>query len=175
MYLYLAAYGPKGHGGGLPLPSRAATLSSPLYMTRSYPNHYGPYRGNPFSFPPIPPNKKSEYIKEKKSKEKIHSKACLAHPPLRLSPRPPPRLCPHPPAPWPSHWRPCIPLSCFPGTPIPPPWRLCSKATAGPVPSRTVAGSLYMTLSWPKPTTVSSSRAPHSPVPQSARQRKERD
>ena len=41
-----------------------------------------------------------------------------------------------------------------------------------PLPSWTAAGTLYMTLSWPKPTTVSSSRAPYSPVPQSARQRK---
>ena len=43
-----------------------------------------------------------------------------------------------------------------------------------PLPSRTAAGSLYITLSWPKPTTVSSSRVPLSPVPQSARQKRER-
>ena len=70
LYLYIAACGLKGHGSGLLLPLRTAALFSPLYMTKSYPNHYGSYRDNPFSFSPILPNKESEYVKEKKTKEK---------------------------------------------------------------------------------------------------------
>ena len=171
-------------------------------MTKSYPNHYGSYWDNPFSFSPILPNKESEYVKEKKTKEKktkkkrqrkkrqrkkrqrkkrqrkkrqrkkIHSKVGQAHPPLRLSSRLSPHLCPHPPAPWPSYWRPCILLVLSRNSNTAPMASLLQTHRRACVLvhcSRIFIHDLIQAQ-----TDVSSSRAPHSPIPQSSRWRKER-
>ena len=53
---YPAACGPKGHGSGLPLPSRTAALSTSPYMTVSCPQPLWVILGQPFLLLPTPPD-----------------------------------------------------------------------------------------------------------------------
>ena len=52
---YLAACGPKGHGSGLPLPSRTAAFFTSPYMTVSCPQLLWVILGQPFLLLPTPP------------------------------------------------------------------------------------------------------------------------
>ena len=70
LYLYLAACGPKGHGSGLPLPSRTAALFySPLTRPNPIPNYSELYWGIPVIYTIYPPDKR-EVVKRTKEKDK---------------------------------------------------------------------------------------------------------
>ena len=63
---YLAACGLKGHGSGLPLPSRTAELSK--HDQIPVPNHSGSNWGNPFPY--YPSRQTKERLKDDKGKTK---------------------------------------------------------------------------------------------------------